>query len=181
VAEPVLDHPRVLAGADHEGGGGVPEAVEGEMAEPGRLDGRSPDAEAEVGDPERAAGRGGEDQVGRAGPAGRGQVLGQHGHEERGDGQRPAAGRTLGRRGLESTADLGDGLGHGQGAAEEVEMADAQPGDLRPPETKHARHVDDRAVLRTHEGGEPVEVLRTDLGALLLSSRREPDAPAWVT
>src|SRR5437588_96058 len=39
VPEPVLDHPRVLAAADHEGSRHMAQAVEGEAVEAGRLDG----------------------------------------------------------------------------------------------------------------------------------------------
>nr|WP_232807245.1 hypothetical protein [Geodermatophilus chilensis] len=126
-----------------ERGRGVAEVVRSDVRQSGRADGGVENGPAPVPEPEGAA-SGGDDQqlVGLLALAAARQRLGER------SGQRDGA-LLMGLRGaeLESTGDLGGGLGDGQASAKKVDAADPQSDHLPEPETGVGEQADDVAVV----------------------------------
>ncbi|NEK86033.1 hypothetical protein GCU60_09700 [Blastococcus saxobsidens] len=162
VPEHPLDALDGRAAGDRERGGGVPQVVRGDVAQPGRPDRRIEDSPTPVPQPQhRAAGRGHQQVVALLARAVAGQGLG----EGRGQGHGPPL---MGLRcaELQPPADLGDRFGDGESAPEEVDPAHPQGGHLAEAQSGVGEQSDDVPVL-IRRVGEPLDLVMGEEPRLL--------------
>ncbi|MDQ3789523.1 MAG: hypothetical protein M3422_20045 [Actinomycetota bacterium] len=183
VAEPGLRRLQVDVLAHHCRCIGPPQIVEAEPFELCGGDGRKPDAQPPVAVVERpVVGVGSREQqpvVVRAGESSCRQVRADDVGQLRRDAQGAVARFRLRCADLRAAAAAsGHLLLHGDGAPQQVDVADAQPGHLTPSQPGHDADPDHRRVVRPHGVGERDQLVRGRDAPAGAGPRRELDAAA---
>jgi hypothetical protein len=122
----------------------VAQIVEAQPLDPDRPRRRRPHPPGEVAAAQRPTPLGREHQPIRAGLGIGSQVVGQGGCGHHRQRHRAHAGRRLGRPERERAAGLGELLGHGDPAVQQVDAIDSQPGQLAPGQSGVGGHQDQR-------------------------------------